>query len=687
MYRLVSRILCCAFVVLGLAVPSLQARSWTSSDGRSVEGDFVSLSGDSVKLKLTAGGRLVELPLSRLDEADQDTARRLAKIGDDTMVRAAAQKIDALLQQGFQKAKVGGFNEPVSDEVFARRIYLDVLGRAPTEDEWRALVVDTRPDKREILIDELLLLEGHSSHLFNYMADMFRFTAELNNGFIRFDPYFAWFKEQIRKNRPYDDLARELITASGNIGQNPATGFLLRDAGMELDAFANFGQVFLGTDISCAQCHDHPFVDWTQMDFFQMAAFFGSTDRIVDAKETMPGAPDTAGLADKLKAAAQTKGFGGYAFEQQANFLVRAWGWTIQDREGMELTLPDDFKESGGKPGETVRPRVLFGKTAKMGGMSRREALASWLTAPDNPVFATVIANRLWSRAFGRALVEPVIDVGDLSKTAQPEVVKFIGSWMQKSGYDLRNFERSLYYTRAYQSAATVEEPDLVTLYPFNGPLLRRMRAEQVWDSFVTLAMGPQSDDVRGPDGSRYAKILNVDWANYTMDDLVARAEEWSKAGGRRIALSGGGSNANGDMMNAGASMMSGAAGRGVLMARASENEQPAAGGSLLDTFGQSDRMVTDQHNFDGSVPQVLSLMNGALTSSFTSGGSPILVGLENFDTDQEKATHLFTRILCRKPDSEELAMAVKLMKEHPADAVGDLVWGLLNAPEFLFIQ
>lgn len=679
---------CTAIAAFLLASPA-EARTWTSTDGKTMKAIFLGLEGDNLKFKM-ANGTEISVPKDRFIKADQEAAVRLDKIGDDSYTKVSARQIDTLLAGNLKKNGFTSFNEALPDDLFVRRVYLDIAGRIPTREEFLRFAESAREDKREALIDELLLSPGYSSHMFNYFADMFRLDAanDFANG-IRMDPYIQWWREQLEANTPYHEIVVEMLTADGNVGQNPASGFLLRDTGMEFDAFANFGQVMLGIDISCAQCHDHPFDEWTQGDFYEMAAFFGNTQRSTGyrasssmmggGKIEMPNAPE--GWKDQfMKWAENTKGI--VPRDQNSNqfrFFVNALGWNITDNEAMETILPHDFIGSGGKPNEVANPRTLIGGAAKLGGKTRREAVADWLTAPDNPRFALVIANRMWSRAFGRALIEPVNDFGDemIKRASQPEVVKFVTREMQRVNYDLREFMRILYNTRAYQSIATAEEPDWADNYYFQGPVLRRVRAEQAWDSMMLLANGPEIDTKQGPDGSFYKKILNIDFNTATNDDVWRHYEMWKSNYGRRMAtavVSEGGDDYTPTMINDS-------------QLRASDLPQPAAPASMLDTFGQSDRKITDEHNYDGSVPQVLALMNGDVTQQLTGTASKVVSDLEELDGPDDKVRGVFFTLLNRFPTDEERKIGTGMIEDYGDDGISDLAWALMNSPEFLYIQ
>lgn len=675
-----------AALVTGLLTPSAQARTWTSTDGKPLQAIFLGIEGDNYKFKLQNGNQIV-VPKDKFIKADQEAAERLAKIGDDSFTKASSRQIDTLLATTLKKNGFNSFNEPLPDDLFVRRVYLDITGRIPTREEFLAFAESSRPDKREALIDELLLSPGYASHLFNYFADMYRLHgSDFQNG-VRMDPYVQWWRDQVQSNKPYHQIVTEMLTAKGNVGQNPASGFLLRDTGMEFDAFANFGQVMIGIDISCAQCHDHPFDEWTQGDFYEMAAFFGNTQRslgyrpadamMTGGKVEMPNAP--AGWKTTFeKWAESTKGV--IPRDQNFNqfyFFTNALGWNIADNEALQTVLPHDFIGDGGKPGEVANPRTLIGDAAKVGGKTRRQAIADWLTAPENPRFALVIANRMWGRAFGQAIIEPTSDFSDeeIKRSSQPEVLAYLTREMRRVNYDLREFMRIIYNTRAYQSIASSEEPDLTKAYYFSGPVLRRMRAEQAWDSMMVLAHGSEIDKKKGGDGSFYKKILNIDFNTATNEDVWRHYEMWQNLrGGSAMAMV-----SEGDEYTPAAMTDT--------ELRASELPQPAAAASMLDTFGQSDRRITDDHNFDGSVPQVLALMNGAVTQQLTGVSSKVVSDLEELDGPDDKVRGVFFTLLNRFPTKEELDLGVGMIEDFGDEGISDLAWALMNSPEFLFIQ
>lgn len=663
------------------------AREWTrASDGKKLQAAFISFDGEKINLKM-ANGQTFAIAKDQLTPADVEAAERFSSgIGDNTRTKMMAAEIDKTLATTLAGKGFTGFNPVLPDDLFARRVYLDIIGRIPTREEFLRFTENPRADKREALIDELLMHPGRVSHLFNYFADMYRLNASDFNQGVRMEPYIQWWKEALAENMPYHQMVSQMITAEGNLGQNPASGFLLRDAGMEFDAFSNFAQVMIGIDISCAQCHDHPFDDWQIEDFYEMAAFFNSTQRSLRnygmmnaGKTSMPNAPDT--WVEDAWSYAAAKGINRENPQQsrQFQYYIRFLGMNLTDVDGMEMPVPASIGDEFDKlRGEIFSPRTLTKPEAKKGGKTRREALADWLRSPDNTRFAMTIANRMWDRAFGQALVGPVHDFNDVAvkKMGQPRVLQYVTKVMQDVNYDLREFMRILYNTRAYQSIATAEEPDWSEPYYFQGPVLRRMRAEQAWDSLMVLAYGDEIDKKKGRDGSFLKEVLDVNFHEDSMDNIWAKYEAYNSIRGGR----------------AGSAVISEPGSLNPTFAatdnlRASELEQPASGAHLLDTFGQSDRLITDEHNYDGSVPQVLALMNGPVTSRLTGGASKLVEDLDDLDGDDDKVRGVFHTLLSRFPADDELEAGMGLMKEFGEGGISDLGWALMNGPEFLYIQ
>ena len=402
----------------------------------------------------------------------------------------ASARIDEILNEAYAANKVAP-NEPIDDEVFLRRIYLDVAGRIPSLAEAKEFLNSSDPDKRSSLIDELLESEAAVSHSFNFWADILRLSEYLGNNRLQTYAYSFWLKDALRRNVPYDELVKELITARGYIWENGATGYYHRDRGMPLDNMSNTIRVFLGTRMECAQCHDHPFDRWTQMDYYKMAAFSYSMDArlyapegrtavaeyqnafMKEARERAPDGEVKVGSPDYLK----------YRAINQVNADLFAFMKFILTRETpQELKLPHDYQYSDAKPHDVVAPVTMFGGEIKADSVENLvDAYADWMTSPENSRFTRVITNRLWKRAMGRGVVEPVDEIMDHTAANNPELWDFLNRRMKELDYDMRAFMRDIYHTDAYQRELWRDDIPLGTPYHFPGPVMRRLSSEQLW--------------------------------------------------------------------------------------------------------------------------------------------------------------------------------------------------------------
>jgi hypothetical protein len=430
--------------------------------------------------------------------------------GDSTPedLRRAAAEIDRLLDAHWKKAGVRA-NDPIRDEIFVRRIYLDLAGRIPTFAETQAFLASPRSDRRDVLITELLARESYVANFYNFWADILRLKSNFVNTANVVPPaYIHYVKESLRTNKPYDQFVRELLSARGQAWQNGAVGYYLRDPEMPLDNMAITTRIFLGTRIECAQCHDHPFDKWKQTDFYHLAAYTYGNRPLQEAFE---GARDAIrarqqAILDDFRREKAASRDGGKAAEKRKNERLAAMEYRKivgiikscvgqlfspigLERRTSVLKLPFDFHQEDGKPGDIMTPAPLFGAAPPLtANDDPAMAFARWVTSPDNPTFTRVIVNRLWRKMFGVALIEPLDDLRVDTQAMVPELETYLEKLMQKQKYDMRAFLGVLARTRAYQSAVVREEYCRGNVYHFQGPLLRRMTAEQVWDSLVALA-------------------------------------------------------------------------------------------------------------------------------------------------------------------------------------------------------
>jgi len=461
-----------------------------------------------------------------------------------------------------------------------------------------------------------------------------------------------------------------MLTAEGRIWENPAVGYEMRDSGMALDHVDNTVQVFLGTQIGCAQCHDHPFDKWTQRDFYQMASFtFGTQTRIGGGdKNRFPAGNPLTRLRNEMKAKDPDANVNG-TFSRMVNAnLFEVW-----ENKGRRLRLPHDYQYDNGKPRDVVPAKPIFGNVPSIGKSdSPREVMAKWLTAPDNPRFAKNIANRMWKKAFGIGLIEPVNDIRDDSECSNPELLDFLAKELIRLKFDVRELQRIICYTNAWQREATAEEVDLSQPYYFPGPVLQRMTAEQIWDSLLTLAVYDFESFTR-PSTRDLGSVIDMDLNNASADQVQAAVkqydEKYSRNAQRKIT-----------------SKRNSYKGRTVL-ARASELPLPLPAGHFLRQFGQGDRELIEAATTDGSVSQILTMFNGEITHMMLEPGSVIYDHVIRVKSLSDRINVIFYCVLTRPARSSEDDVARSEIKASGNAGYGNVIWALINTKEFLFIQ
>lgn len=658
----------------------------------------------------------------------------------EAQIEAAARTIDELVERDLAAHELAA-NRVVDQPTFVRRAYLAVAGRIPTlaelEDGLRGGI-----GRRGELIDRLLGSPGHQSHLFNWWADLLRVRTRLNRQ-VSGEPYIHWLKTVLAENRPYDAMVREMLAAEGpaHARGNGATGYHLRDLGMPEDDTANTLRLFLGTRLECAQCHDHPFDKWKQKQFYELVAFNGG----MQYRTGFENSDAAQALRDTARAMMAEHG---QRAQQAVRQMVQVATLGVVGSGTGYARLPANYQYPDAKPGQPVQARVPFGPAPELalsplppsGRQARRPqrraargpvgkpadsraAFAQWVTSDDNTRFAVVIANRYWKRTFGRGLIEPLDDLRDDTEASNPPLLAFLAELVVDLDYDLRAFERVLLRTRLFQREAV--SGDESGTPRFAGPYLRRMSAEQVWDSLLTLVVQDLDATLR-PAGARaeevYARYEKL--ASATPDELrqevqatvlrrtdpqrframlAEQARERSQqdeeklkqarplfrqlAAARRRGDTAAEETLVAELRQLGVPLPGDRVRRnrgGQALQRASDLPAPAPAGHLLRQFGQSDRETIDAGFTDASVPQVLTLLNGFVDQRLFERNSVLRRALEARKGLAAKVEVAFQAILGREPTAAERAEWTRGADEA---SVRDLVWVLVNSHEFRFIR
>jgi hypothetical protein len=604
-----------------------------------------------------------------LDVAPVDRSRRAA-------VADAATRIDELVAAGWQARGVEG-SRPLDDARYVRRIYLELGGRIPTHDETVAFLADDDPAKRARLVEGLLESPDYVSHFYNYWADILRLTERPQRALFC-EPYLDWVKRSLAANRPFDQWVHEMLTADGKAWENPAVGYQLRDRGMPLPYVDNTVRVFLGTQVGCAQCHDHPFDSWTQHQFYELAAFTAGTrggfgGKLPKEQRKALRIDATARTIRGLVVEARREARDGKVDNGFIQFL-QANGAIVRHHD-QPLRLPHDYKYDDAAPNDEVAPKVLWGEVPSAAeAADGREQFAAWVTGRDNRQFARTIANRLWKKVMGVGLVEPVDDFRAANPPSHPELLEHLTDLVLALDFDLREFVRVLVSTGTFARRAVVHDPAAGTPFAFTGPALKRMTAEQLWDSILTLIAADPWDYQR-PTAEEFAAAVDLDLTRGKVSLETAQGayqRYLSSFGPRQTRLQ----------------LQKQYGYQGQVLARASELPTPLPLGHFLRQFGQSDRESIEGGRTVATIPQILAMFNGPITHAMLERGSVIHGEIVARDP-REAVDVIFLSVLSRTPDAEDrrLAIAEITSADNPATGVGNVIWALLNTREFLFIK
>lgn len=371
---------------------------------------------------------------------------------DESAVQVTADRIDRLFQAAWQAEGVTPA-QPAGDAEFLRRVSLDLAGRIPAVSTLREFLADQSAEKRSQVVERML----------DSPASVRNFTTVWRNALIpqaNDQPQFrgvipgfeAWLWEHFSKGTPYNQIVREIITAELNASAGPAlfattspdAFFAVRELKPE-NLASGTARAFLGVRLDCAQCHDHPFDQWSQTQFWNMAAFYSGFAR-PESDEDEP---------------------------------VNMMAVMNEDRDRRTIAIPGT---------DEVVPAVFLTGTApdwEESVASPREALADWIVADNNPYFARMAVNRLWNQFFGRGIVDPVDDFSDNNPASHPEVLDLLAEEFIASGYDYRHVVRIITATRVYQLSSEQTHESQEDPIHFARSALRGLTPEQLFDSLA----------------------------------------------------------------------------------------------------------------------------------------------------------------------------------------------------------
>lgn len=464
-----------------------------------------------------------------------------------------------------------------SDEIFVRRVFIDILGKLPSQQERQSFLSDSRPEKRELLIDQLLKQPEFTDIWVMKWAELLQIRTFPNEvSYKAAILYHTWLRDQFAANRPFNLIVKDLISARGGTFSSPETNFyqVERD---NLKLSENVAQVFMGTRLQCAQCHNHPFDQWTMEDYYGFAAFFSEVKRkkAEDPREQI-----------------------------------------IYDGKG-------EIKHPVTK--QNVAPRFLGGAEPPDNDKKRRENIADWLTAPDNPWFARNVTNIIWEHFLGRGIVHPVDDVRISNPPSNPELLSDLSNHFVEYNYDFRQIVKDICASRAYQRSTQTNETNKTDLENFSHAVPRRMRAEVLLDVISQATKTPNK--FKGlPKGSKAVSIADGNTSTYFLKTF---------------------------------------------------------GRSTRQT------VCSCEVKLEPNLSQALHLLNGTSTNKRIVDGKIVSSLLKSKKSDREIIEQLYLSTLTRMPTSEETNQLLDYLKELDDAQRNlvhqDIFWSLLNSKEFIF--
>ena len=486
---------------------------------------------------------------------------------------ASSNDIDKSIYRQLRKLNIIA-SAACTDEQFLRRVFIDLTGTVPSADQTALFLSDQDPDKRDKLVDERLESPEFNSYWALKWSDLLRVDRQ-TLGHENAYQYYSWIKESFRQHKPMDKFARELITTSGPLVDAPA-GFFYKAVKSPNRMASTMSQVMLGIRIECAECHHHPFDRWGQTDFFGMRAFF-----------------------------AQVR----YKKSSRGEMLIA---------QGNPVTKHP-------RTGETIQAFALGTQMPTVNPLNdRRDELANWLTAPENPWFASNIANRTWAHLMGRGIIEPVDDVRLTNPPTNPELLEGLTKAFVDAGFDFRKLLKLIIQTDAYQRSSAVNETNERDEQNYSRFLFKQLEAEVMLDAICqTTGVAEKFQGV--PAGSRAIDLWDSSVPHYFLETF-----------GRPVR------------------------------ATACECERIS----------------------EPTVGQVLHILNSAGIENKLSHEAGTIRQISSTYEDNEIAIQrLYLTFFNRYGDKQEIATAVQYMGQgsNRRQSLEDIAWSMLNSLEFLF--
>ncbi len=373
--------------------------------------------------------------------------------------------IDTLVNAKLKNLRIAP-SATCSDEVFLRRIFIDLTGMLPSVEEYKTFIANKSADKREQLVKELMERKEFSELWVLKWAELLQIRSSNQVSYKATLLYYNWLQDRIARNVPLNQWVQELLGANGGTFNNPVTNYYQNETDI-LKVTENVAQVFMGMRIQCAQCHNHPFDRWTMDDYYGFAAFFTQIGR--------------KGTDDPRELVVFNSGSG-------------------------EINHP--------LGGRRMAPKYLGGEVPDVVGKDRRGLMAEWLASPKNPYFATNLSNMVWTHFFGVGIINEVDDVRVSNPPSNSELLQELGKKFTEYNYDFKRLVKDIVLSNSYQLSTQANASNESDTKNFSHSSIRRIKAETFLDC-ISQVTETKNKFPGLPLGARAVQIADGQVSNY----------------------------------------------------------------------------------------------------------------------------------------------------------------------------
>jgi mono/diheme cytochrome c family protein len=517
-------------------------------------------------------------------------------------------------------------SEPCSDSEFLRRAWLDIAGRLPGSDEALAFVQNPDPQKRAKLIDHLLEQPEFADYWALKWADILRIEEKVLDR-RGVETFHGWIRDSIVKGMPMDEFARQILTATGSTYSNPPANYYraLRNPAARAEAAA---QVFLGTRLQCARCHNHPYEKWTQDQYYELAAAFDGIDYTIVSNDRKDG-------LDKHQFNGEQIVFLTAQREQKHPNTNQFPLPTFLGVQPARTALAERYAPANSGALDRFSANQAFFQSLRTPEPERDQLqqLAQWMTAPDNKLFARTQVNRIWYHLMGQGIIDPVDDLRATNPPVNPALLDALVSEFVSNGYDLKATIRTITTSQTYGLSSAPNDSNNGDSTNFSHATITRLTAEQLLDGIHQVAGVP----------------------------LELKDEEKGK---RAVQIAG----------------VASVAGREL---------KPGTCEQFLKVFGKPERLLSSdlERTNATSLAQILELTSGRSIDRVLREQDNVIGRQLNQDTPVDQIIDdFFWRTLSRPPSSGEASALTEyvLAQENRRSALEDVVWSLINSKAFL---